>query len=249
MLPYKEILEQAVANVEMLGTHGVWTVPVKLYIATKAVHRYQEKTEAVKRLLSVATSSLDSEGSVTIDTDIQKIIRAELYTTGSSDPILVSVVADDYFTQIKRDGITQPIVNVAGQPSSRYMVTRMREKLFFYPFSGVAGSIKLHYLPKLMPYSPARGALSTGDYANANVDLGAWIAANSPPSELDAAEEAIIAYTSAQLLRSIKNWKKLFRDDYEEWMSEYQSMIDDVMNNHYYNNLATNAPLNGGPGS
>lgn len=248
MQTYQEFIEAALVNVQMLGTHGVFTNDVKLAIVSKAVHLYQKKTGAVKRQIGIATSSLDSEGSVTINADIAKIIRCELVTTSAISPTLVSLVADDYFTQIKRDRQNNA-VRIAGMPTERYMVTRMREKIYFYPFSGVSGTVYLHYLPKLMPYSPDRGDLSTGDWADANDDLAAFMAENSPPAELDAAEDAIIAFTSAQLLKSIKNWRKEFNHDYQEWMDEFNSAIDDVTSDHNYHNLHSSAPVNGGPGS
>lgn len=247
MLSYREINEQVQTNVQLLGTHGAVTLDTALYHITKAVHRYQSKTSVVKRQLSVATSSLDSDGAVTINADIQKIIRVEFVSTGSVAPVEVALVGDDYFTDIKQND-QRLIVRTHGTTATQYMLTRMREKLYFYPFSGISGTIKVHYLPKLQPYSPDRGAAADGDYAGASADLATWMDENSPPSELDSAEEAIIAFASAQLLRTIKNWKKQFYDDYVEWMKEFDSAVDDVIADHNPHNLYTEGPLDGGPG-
>lgn len=223
MQTWAEMSDEIASEIGGLAPHTRITKIGNLKVLSMAQHLLQKKTSAVKRFYDLQMAALQSVGYTSVSRDLGTIMRAEYAVSNANPPSAeVKVVSAETFDRIVRGE------HVVGYCTDDFALRKYANKLWVYPFAGVTGIVRIHYLPNLTPYSPS----DTDNWPGYGTDPWLRMKQDGPEPEFNAAINGMIAYGKWKLVGRIPGARQEYRAEIQEWQAEWLSCFNDVVLDH-----------------
>lgn len=213
-----EIYQSAFAEVGALYPHlRINTIQGLVWIS-EAVHQLQMETGVGSRITSWQLNPNSTDGKYVLPECPGTYDLLEYFSTGAQTSTIAHMYDYHSFEEYKNGALGYGQIVDLTTYAQPLIYTSVGCDLWIWPFTGISGSLRLHYKPDHSVYSPA----AKGEWAKYGSAPEAQMALNSLPREFSAAHLAIKRYVMARMLQSIPNWKELYYDTYAECMAEFR---------------------------
>lgn len=240
-MTYQNIYQAALSDVGVFVQQLRITSLKGLEWASEAIHQYQALTGVVRCTCFIPLDRSSGNGTYKLPSDIDIIDKLEYYAVNvnlASGGVPIELVDFDYFAQHQQGymlpasnnysavvSIPIPQSTIGSLQSSQFYATQYGCDLLMYPFSGVAGRLKIYYKPYLLPYTPD----AEGRWSNFGSEPDATMATEHIPREFNAAYEGIKSYVAAQITGSIPQHDRLFPGKYRELMGKFNGGVEMIL--------------------
>lgn len=248
-MTYLEVYQSAVADVKVFAPQLTITSLNGLVWTSEALHDYQVQTGVARSTCIIELDPTSTDGHYDLDSDIDVIDKVEYYATADNNyaqPEDVNIFDFDAFQVLKgQSGVpgfnafgigsypysgSVPVTAVLpGDRPSNYYITRYGDcELYFWPFSGTTGNLKIWYKPYLMPYSPS----ASGRWKSWGNPPDDTMAITQIPREFNAAYSGIKAYVMAKIIESIPGYQRMFPGKIEMLMRQFEMGVGQITKRH-----------------
>lgn len=232
MRTWDELIDDAQTLAKVFVQLKNITTRDSLVLASEAVQILQKKTKAVKRQLTVLTTSLAADGSVAKDREMGELVRADYYPTGSAAACKAFIIGYAQWMEMVRLGSQTNGMYPVNSNFTRIVMTSYMNKLFVYPPTSLNGQFIITYLPKLSKFSIKGAEDSVGPwtaFGPSDANFTTSIESLGPEPEFDYAEEGIAQYIAAQYLKKFPAAFATYERQFDEWMAGFRSCYEDVI--------------------
>lgn len=230
---WKEYMDEVITGLHAYAPFASFTQKAAFRAVTSAQHDLQMATGAIRHDMDLSVDSLiTASGSIPVGGLLHIIDRAEIILPGETVPYReVTVTDNEGFQAIVRRQQCMP-------DRSPYVITLVDTNILLYPYTypsvGV-GTIRLHYQPKLKPYSDTETE-AWPNYAD-SAQFATLIRSQGPEPRFDnAAQEGLIAGAILKLLNRVPGIRQeLGQEAIDELKLEWMKAIESVeVNNVSY---------------
>lgn len=199
-----EIYQRGIAELGEIVPDRHRTPQLHLAWLSEAQHLYQSQTNVVKCQQSIVLNPDSTTGLYTLPKCLKLLQQAQVFLNSSSPAIKVEILPWDLFDQKVAD--LQALAIPTDRWAGLYYVSIHLNKVRLYPFNGATGTLKLDYIPHLIPYSPTDDT----DWAGWGVDPTSQMKQQTPEREMLPALDGMRAYAKKMCIEQMPNGMNLF---------------------------------------
>lgn len=220
-LTWKDIYDKASMEVGMLAPHITHNHIISLGWSSDAQHIYQTTTSVVRRMYEMELDSSSTDGMYEVPCSIRQIIWAEWFPDGDTSSMNCVRAEVIPWETLRGYAVTgQPIGSPVTAQDARIGAAKMLiahnfNKIFLYPYTGAAGTLRIYAIPHLMPYSPG----NLDDWASFGNDPMQQMKECGPEPEMTPALFGIVAYTKARMIANMPEGIRVYGPVYQEAMA------------------------------
>ena len=245
-MTYYEMHELVLSEADIYIQMGFSAVKTLIWIS-EAIHQYQVLTGVSRCIQSLDLDPDSDDGKYTIDEDISVIEKIDYYPESGTVGMPVNQVDYDTLFRLQQQGaFSNPVGFTFIQNTQQILGTQTNKvlspslpspfcyalygscNLFFYPFVGASGMLKIYYKPYLNAYAPS----AKGRWSKFGMPPDALMKVTDLPREFWNATEGIKGYCMMKMLPKIPNHRKIYPGLWEQYQADFKSAVERILITH-----------------